>query len=262
MNLQEEIEYYCNNRGTENRKYAMECFERFKSKLNSGDLRAATKVDGQWRVHSWVKQGIMLGFRLGVLHDYSINENFVFLDKHTFPPKKFTIDSGVRIVPGGTAVRDGNFVARGVTLLPPCYINEGTYIDEDTIIESHVLIGSCAQIGKSVHIGAGTQIGGGLEPVGTLPVIIEDEVVIGGNCGIYDGTVVGRGALLAPGTILTGSIPVYDTVRGQIYEKSGDTSLTIPAGAVVVPGSRPIESGAGRDWGLSLYAPIIVRYHS
>jgi 2,3,4,5-tetrahydropyridine-2,6-dicarboxylate N-succinyltransferase len=260
MNLQEEIEYYWNNRGTENRKYAMECFERFKSRLNFGELRAAIKDNGEWKVQPWVKQGILLGFRLGVLHDYSINENFIFLDKHTFPPKKFTIDSGVWIVPGGTAVRDSSYIARGVSLLPPSYINVGAYIDEDTIIDSHVLVGACAQIGTGVRIGAGTQIGGALEPIGELPVIIEDKVIIGGNCGVYEGVVVGHGSMLTPGTVLTSSMSVYDTARGQVYEKSGEGPLIIPPGAVVVPGSRPIESGPGKDWELSLYTPIIIKY--
>ncbi|MEW6732395.1 MAG: 2,3,4,5-tetrahydropyridine-2,6-dicarboxylate N-succinyltransferase [Acidobacteriota bacterium] len=273
MNLQEEIEYYCDNLGpenrkyeiecfgsTQNRKYALECFERFKSKLNSGELRAAVKVDDRWVVQSWVKRGILLGFRLGVMHDYSINDNFSYYDKHTFPPKKIPQDAGVRIVPGGTLLRDGCYVAHGVTLMPPCYVNVGAYIDENTMIDSHALVGSCAQVGKQVHVSAAAQIGGVLEPIGAMPVIIEDDVFIGGNCGIYEGTIVSKGAVLAAGTVLTGSTRVYDVVRGQIYEKNKDTPLVIPPGAVVVPGSRPIQSGHGKEWELSLYTPVIIKY--
>jgi 2,3,4,5-tetrahydropyridine-2-carboxylate N-succinyltransferase len=260
MNLQEEIEYYSNNHDTSNRKYAVECFERFKSKLNAGELRAAVKENGQWIVQSWVKLGILLGFRLGVMHDFSINEHFVYFDKHTYPTKKLSIDAGVRIVPGGTSVRDGCYISRNVALMPPCYINVGAHIDEGTMIDSHALVGSCAQVGKNVHVSAAAQIGGVLEPVGAMPVIIEDNVFVGGNCGIYEGTIVSEGAVLAAGTILTSSTRVFDIVTGNIFEKRDEHPLVIPTGAVVVPGSRPAQSEIGRDWGIALYTPVIIKY--
>lgn len=259
MNLQEEIEHYYSDPG-ENRKYALECFERFKHKLNTGELRAAVKTEGGWHVQTWVKQGILLGFRLGVIHDYSINEHFHYFDKHTFPTKKLSPDMGVRVVPGGTTVRDGSYIGKGVTMMPPCYVNVGAYVDENSMIDSHALVGSCAQVGKNVHVSAAAQIGGVLEPVGAMPVIIEDNVFVGGNVGVYEGTIVCEGAVLASGTILTGSTRVYDIVRGEIYEKTAESPLTIPAGAVVVPGSRPIPSGKGQEWGLSLYTPVIIKY--
>jgi 2,3,4,5-tetrahydropyridine-2,6-dicarboxylate N-succinyltransferase len=260
MNLQEEIEYFWDNQGNGQRKHALECFERFKSKLNSGEVRAAVKKEGGWQVQAWVKQGILLGFRLGVMHDYSINEHFSFYDKHTYPTKKILPDAGVRIVPGGTTIRDGSYVSAGVTFMPPCYVNVGAYIGKSTMIDSHALVGSCAQVGENVHVSAAAQIGGVLEPVGALPVIIEDNVFIGGNCGVYEGTVVSEGAVLAAGTILTGSTRVYDIARGIILERKDDSPLTIPAGAVVVPGSRPVTSGIGGEWGISLYTPVIIKY--
>ncbi len=235
-------------------------FDEFKAQLNNGEARAAGRVDGNWRVNFWVKQGILLGFKLGRLENFSSNHLFRFYDKHTYPLKRITIDDGVRIVPGGSSIRDGCFIARGVTCMPPMYVNAGAYVDEGTMIDSHALVGSCAQVGKRVHISAAAQIGGVLEPIGSLPVIVEDDVLIGGNCGIYEGAIVRERAVLAAGTILTGGTPVYDLVRDTVYRKTPDAPLEIPAGAVVVPGSRAITKGKGAELGLSVYTPIIVKY--
>jgi 2,3,4,5-tetrahydropyridine-2-carboxylate N-succinyltransferase len=242
------------------RTEALKTFNEFKSLLNAGKVRAAEKVDGSWKLNSWVKKGILLGFRLGSLTDVSINENFRYFDKDTYPLKKLTLKDNVRAVPGGTAIRDGAFVAPTVVIMPPAYINVGAYIDEGTMIDSHALVGSCAQIGKRVHLSAGAQIGGVLEPVGEMPVIIEDDVVVGGNCGVYEGTIVRGRAVLGAGVILTGSTPVYDSVKQAIYRKSKDGPVEIPEGALVVPGSRPLNSQFGAEHHLSLYAPIIVKY--
>jgi 2,3,4,5-tetrahydropyridine-2-carboxylate N-succinyltransferase len=235
-------------------------FDEFKQKLNTGEVRAAEKIDGQWRVNIWVKRGILLGFRLGHMANFSTGHQFRYYDKHTYPLKRITADDGVRIVPGGSSIRDGCYIGRGVTCMPPMYINAGAYVDDGTMIDSHALVGSCAQVGKRVHISAGAQIGGVLEPIGEMPVIIEDDVLVGGNCGVYEGAIVREGAVLAAGTILTGGTPVYDLVRGQVYKKTADGPLEIPAGAVVVAGSRAIASGHGAQLGLSLYTPIIVKY--
>src|SRR5687768_4693015 len=235
-------------------------FNEFKAKLNTGEARAAEKVAGNWRVNLWVKQGILLGFKLGRIENFSINDNFRFFDKHTYPLKPIAADDGVRIVPGGSSIRDGCFIARGVTCMPPMYVNAGAFVDEGTMIDSHALVGSCAQIGKRVHLSAAAQIGGVLEPIGQLPVIIEDDVLVGGNCGVYEGTIVRERAVLASGTVLTGSTPVYDLVRGEIYQRSADGPLEVPAGAVVVPGARAVNNERGRSWGLSLYAAVIVKY--
>ncbi|MGH8245167.1 MAG: 2,3,4,5-tetrahydropyridine-2,6-dicarboxylate N-succinyltransferase, partial [Gammaproteobacteria bacterium] len=217
-----------------------------------------------WRANAWVKKGILIGFRAGAVKEMSLpfsnDGHWTFFDKHTFPLKRFDASSGVRIVPGGSSVRDGCFVGRGVTCMPPMYINVGAYVDEGTMVDSHALVGSCAQVGKRVHLSAGAQVGGVLEPVGALPVIVEDEVLVGGNCGIYEGTVVKRRAVLGAGTILTGATPVYDLVRGTIHRRQGDRPLVIPEEAVVVPGSRAVSSGLGREWQLSLYTPVIVKY--
>jgi 2,3,4,5-tetrahydropyridine-2,6-dicarboxylate N-succinyltransferase len=235
-------------------------FDEFKARLNSGEARAAEKIDGKWQVNLWVKQGILLGFKLGRIEDFSVNDNFRFFDKHTYPLKPVTANDGVRIVPGGSSIRDGCFMARGVTCMPPMYVNAGAYVDEGTMIDSHALVGSCAQIGKRVHISAAAQIGGVLEPIGQVPVIIEDDVLIGGNCGVYEGAIVHERAVLAAGTILTGGTPVYDLVNDTFYRKTDETPLEIPAGAVVVPGSRAITKGRGTELGLSIYTPIIVKY--
>jgi 2,3,4,5-tetrahydropyridine-2-carboxylate N-succinyltransferase len=235
-------------------------FESFKRALNSGEVRAASPEGGVWRVHSWVKQGILLGFRMGTLADFSIDDNFRYFDKRTFPLKQLEIRDGVRVVPGGSAIRDGVHLGTGVTCMPPMYINVGAFVDDGTMIDSHALVGSCAQVGKRVHVSAGSQIGGVLEPVGALPVIIEDDVLIGGNCGVYEGTIVREGAVLGAGTILTAATPVYDLVEGRIYRKEADRPLEIPARAVVVPGSRSVAQEWGRELGLSVYTPVIVKY--
>ena len=239
-------------------------FQRFKDALNAGTARAAEPDPGSpngWRVNAWVKKGILVGFRMGSIVEmgpYPTPQPF--LDKSTYPVKTIRKEQGVRIVPGGSSIRDGSFVACGVVCMPPMFINVGAYVAEGTMVDSHALVGSCAQVGKSCHISAGAQIGGVIEPVGALPVIIEDEVMIGGNCGIYEGTVVKRRAVLGTGTILNGSTPVYDLVRDTVYAADGDEPLVIPEQAIVVPGSREIKHPAGRKWGLSLYAAVIVKY--
>lgn len=241
---------------------AREVFDDFKAALNRGEVRAAERSDdGTWRANKWVKQGILLGFRIGALKNMSpADGNLRFFDKDTYPVRELTVEHKVRIVPGGSSIRDGAFVAPGVVCMPPMYVNAGAYIDEGTMIDSHALVGSCGQIGKRVHLSAAAQIGGVLEPVGALPVIIEDDVLIGGNCGVYEGTIVREGAVLAAGTILTGSTPVFDLVHGKIYRRDGERPLEIPARAIVVPGSRAVTTEQGREWGLSLYAPVIVKY--
>jgi 2,3,4,5-tetrahydropyridine-2-carboxylate N-succinyltransferase len=241
-------------------KEAMSIFEDFKNMLNTGKARAAEKRGEEWVVNPWVKKGILLGFRIGKLEKMSIDRNFVFFDKHTFPLKKITIDNAVRIVPGGSSIRDGCYIGKNVTFMPPMYINVGAYVDSGTMIDSHALVGSCAQIGKNVHLSAASQIGGVLEPIGSLPVIIEDDVLIGGNCGIYEGTIVRVGAVIGAGTILTGSTPVYDIIKDRIYRRTQEKPLEIPENAVVIPGSRPITRGRGQELGLSIYTPIIVKY--
>jgi 2,3,4,5-tetrahydropyridine-2-carboxylate N-succinyltransferase len=239
-------------------------FNEFKELLNTGEVRAAEPDDKQpsgWRVNAWVKKGILAGFRLGGIADMSIDSGkWPFFDKSTYPLKSLNSDSGVRLVPGGSSIRDGCYVARGVTCMPPMFINAGAYVDEGTMVDSHALIGSCAQVGKRVHISAASQIGGVLEPVGAMPVIVEDDVLVGGNCGVYEGTVVKRRAVLGTGTILNRSTPVYDLVRGVVRRASEDQPLVIPPEAVVVAGSRAIASGPGKDWGISLYTPVIVKY--
>ena len=232
--------------------------------LNQGALRAAERDGSEptgWRVNSWVKKGILLGFRMGGIIDMSPKDGpFQFFDKSTYSLKTFTAADGIRIVPGGSSVRDGCYLGRGVTCMPPMYINVGAYVDDGTMIDSHALIGSCAQIGRNCHISAATQIGGVLEPVGALPVIIEDDVLAGGNCGVYEGTVVKQRAVLGSGTILNRSTPIYDLVRETVHRATDDTPLVVPAEAVVVAGSRRITSGPGKEWGISLYTPVIVKY--
>jgi len=239
-------------------------FRDFKAALNRGEIRAAepdASTKSGWRANAWVKKGILIGFRMGAIADMSIDAaKQPFFDKSTYPVKHFTAASGVRIVPGGSSIRDGCFVGKGVTCMPPMYINAGTWIGDGTMIDSHALVGSCAQVGKNCHISAAAQIGGVLEPVGALPVIIEDDVLVGGNCGVYEGTVVKRRAVLGSGTILTRSTPVYDLVRGEVYAATEADPLVIPEDAVVVAGSRAITRGPGKDWGISLYTPVIVKY--
>ena len=239
-------------------------FQRFKQALNAGEVRSAEpdlEARSGWRVNAWVKKGVLLGFRMGAVVDMSVDAaRQPYLDKATFPVKQFSTRDGVRIVPGGSSIRDGCFVGRGVTCMPPMYINVGAWVGDGTMIDSHALVGSCAQIGKNCHISAAAQIGGVLEPVGALPVIIEDDVLVGGNCGVYEGTVVKRRAVLGSGTILTRSTPVYDIVRGEVYSATDDEPLMIPEDAVVVAGSRTIAHGPGKAWGVSLYTPVIVKY--
>ena len=262
MELQHQIEeFFSGELDGARRAQALSVFAEFKHALNEGRIRAASReTDGKWTVHQWVKRGILLGFRLGAIKDYSIDENFRYFDKDTYPTRKLTAVDGVRIVPGGTSIRDGAHLGSGVTLMPPAYVNVGAFVDEGTMIDSHALIGSCAQVGKRCHVSAAAQVGGVLEPVGALPVIIEDEVLIGGNCGVYEGAIVRERAILASGVVLTGSTPLYDAVKGEIHRREEGRPLEVPAGAVVVPGTRALTVGPGKDWGLSVYTPIIVKY--
>lgn len=261
MPLREQIEALATRESGQFSREDRTVFEEFKQALNRGEVRAAEKsADGKWIVNSWVKQGLLLGFRMGAIVDVSTGDSFKFFDKDTYPTRPTTIDDNVRIVPGGSTIRDGAYIAPGVVCMPPMFVNAGAYIDGGTMIDSHALVGSCAQIGRRVHISAAAQIGGVLEPVGAVPVIIEDDVLVGGNCGVYEGAIVRERAVLASGTILTGSTPVYDLVRGEVYQRTADGPLEIPVGAVVVPGSRAVTTERGRAWGLSLYAAIIVKY--
>jgi len=236
-------------------------FFNFRAALTRGAIRAAEKVDGNWVVQGWVKQGILLGFRLGELQQMSDGDVLSFIDKDTFPARRLTVADRVRLVPGGSSIREGAYVAPSVVCMPPMFINVGAYVDEGTMIDSHALVGSCAQLGKRVHLSAAAQVGGVLEPINAAPVIIEDDVLIGGNSGVYEGTLVRARAVLGAGTILTRSTPLYDLVRGELYRASQDRPLEVPEGAVVVPGSRAVAKGKGKsDWNLSLYTPVIVKY--
>src|ERR1700704_1054131 len=261
MQLREQIEALA---AQPNREFTGEdraTFDEFKRALNRGEIRAAERTpDGEWRANSWVKQGILLGFRMGSTIDMSADRGLRFFDKDTFPLRPMTVEDNVRIVPGGSSIRDGAYIAPGVVCMPPMFVNAGAYVDEGTMIDSHALVGSCAQIGKRVHLSAAAQIGGVLEPAGAMPVIIEDDVIVGGNCGVYEGAIVRERAVLASGVIITGSTPVFDLVREQMYRRTDDAPLEIPAGAVVVPGARAVQSAKGREWGLSLYTPVIVKY--
>lgn len=239
---------------------ARRAFSDLRAELTAGRVRAAEKQDGRWRVNAWVKKGILLGFRLGELEEMGGAGALSFVDKSTFPARRFAASDNIRVVPGGSSVRQGAYLAPGVICMPPMYVNAGAYVDQATLIDSHALVGSCAQIGKRVHLSAAAQIGGVLEPVNASPVIIEDDVLVGGNCGVYEGTQVRSGAVLGAGTILTRSTPVYDIVREQVYRSSPDGPLVIPENAVVVPGSRAITKGKAAEWGLSLYTPVIVKY--
>ncbi len=241
---------------------AMRAFLLLRAALESGEARAASPDAGSpsgWRVNAWVKRGILLGFRLGVLEEFPAAA-LSFVDKDTFPVRHFGSGDGVRVVPGGSSVRAGAYVARSVVCMPPMYINAGAFVDEGTMVDSHALVGSCAQVGKRVHLSAAAQIGGVLEPVNANPVVIEDDVLVGGNSGVYEGTIVRNGAVLAAGVILTRGTPVFDLVNGTILRASEELPLIIPENAVVVPGSRAVSKGKGREWGLSLYAPVIVKY--
>lgn len=239
---------------------ARKTFVAFREELTRGRIRAAEKTNGQWKVNVWVKEGILLGFRIGHLVRMGSDSCLPFVDKDTFPVRKFEVDERIRVVPGGSSVREGAYVAASVICMPPMFINVGAYVDEGTLVDSHALIGSCAQIGKRVHVSAAAQIGGVIEPVNAAPVIIEDDVLIGGNCGVYEGALVRERAVLGAGTILTRSTPIYDLVRGKIYRGSADQPLEVPPAAVVVPGTRAVTKGKGPEWNLSLYAPVIVKY--
>jgi 2,3,4,5-tetrahydropyridine-2-carboxylate N-succinyltransferase len=262
MTLREEIEALFAAGPGADKERARDAFARLRRALSAGEVRAAepdaTQTTG-WRVNTWVKQGILLGFRCGDIADMS-GTALPFYDKDTMPLKRPGVAAGIRIVPGGSSIRDGAFVANGVICMPPMFINIGAYVGEGTLVDSHALVGSCAQIGRRVHISAAAQIGGVIEPVGAMPVIVEDDVLIGGNTGIYEGAVVRTRAVIAAGTVLTGSTPVYDLPKATIIKPQAGQPLVVPEGAVVVPGARAVTVGAGRDWGLSLATPVIVKY--
>jgi 2,3,4,5-tetrahydropyridine-2,6-dicarboxylate N-succinyltransferase len=265
--LQEEIErHFAAGAAAASDPAAMSAFIVLRAAVELGEVCAAepdASAPTGWRVNAWVKKGILLGFRLGALEETTAG-CLSFVDKHTYPVRLFSASDGVRVVPGGSSVRAGAYMARGVVCMPPMYINAGAYVDEGTMVDSHALVGSCAQIGRRVHLSAAAQIGGVLEPVNASPVIIEDDVLVGGNCGVYEGTVVRKGAVLAAGTILTRGTPVFDLVKGEVLRASGDRPLVVPENAVVVPGTRAVAKGKGHPksegWGLSLYAPVIVKY--
>jgi 2,3,4,5-tetrahydropyridine-2-carboxylate N-succinyltransferase len=244
---------------------ARRIFSGFRAALTRGEIRAAERIAAPtggslWVTNAWVKQGILLGFRLGELKEMSDGDVLSFVDKDTFPARRLTLADRVRLVPGGSSIREGAYVAPSVICMPPMFINVGAYVDEGSMIDSHALVGSCAQIGKRVHVSAASQIGGVLEPINAAPVIIEDDVLVGGNCGVYEGTLVRARAVLGAGTILTRSTPLYDLVRGEVYRTTTDQPLTVPENAVVVPGSRAVKKGKGAEWNLSLYTPVIVKY--
>ena len=265
--LKQSIErHFANGAAAASDPAAKEAFLSLRAALEAGEARAAEPDESSptgWRVIAWVKQGILLGFRIGVL-EASPSDGLSFVDRDTFPIRRFGAGDGVRIVPGGSSIRAGAYVARGVICVPPMYVNAGAYVDEGALVDSHALVGSCAQIGKRVHLSAAAQIGGVLEPVNASPVIIEDDVLVGGNAGVYEGTIVRKGAVLAAGTILTRGTPVFDLVNGTVLRATAEIPLVIPEKAVVVPGSRAVTKGKGHPnadaWGLSLYAPVIVKY--
>jgi 2,3,4,5-tetrahydropyridine-2-carboxylate N-succinyltransferase len=289
MNLQTRIEdLYARETADFSEEY-FRAFDELKTALNEGRVRAAEPDPSSptgWKVNTWVKKGILLGFRIGRIVEMEVAPAFraaraglkpgateerqrqtadvalqgQFRDKHTYPLKQIPPDRNIRIVPGGSSIRDGCYIGQGVVCMPPMYVNVGAYVDDGTMIDSHALVGSCAQVGKRVHISAAAQIGGVLEPIGAMPVVIEDDVLVGGNCGVYEGTIVGKEAVLAAGTILTGSTPVYDLVRDAVYRREGEKPLMIPAGAVVVPGARAVTKGRGKELGISLYTLVIIKY--
>ncbi|HMD70949.1 MAG TPA: 2,3,4,5-tetrahydropyridine-2,6-dicarboxylate N-succinyltransferase [Bryobacteraceae bacterium] len=260
--LQPEIEQLYDQPPAEYTRAHLNLFDEFKAALNEGRVRAAEpdeKSPTGWRVNAWVKKGILLGFRMGEVVSMGYSR-MPFFDKSTYPLREIALSAGVRVVPGGSSIRDGCYLGKSVTCMPPMFINVGAWVDDGTMVDSHALVGSCAQIGRRVHISAASQIGGVLEPVGALPVIVEDDVLVGGNCGIYEGTVVKRRAVLGTGTILNRSTPVYDLVRGAVHKATEETPLVIPEGAVIVSGARAVTGGPGRDWGISIYTPVVVKY--
>jgi 2,3,4,5-tetrahydropyridine-2,6-dicarboxylate N-succinyltransferase len=262
--LRERIESLVAAGPAADRGEARTAFAELRQALSAGEVRAAepdAASPGGWQVNAWVKQGILLGFRYGDIADVSMDHGRVpFYDKDTLPLKKPGLAAGVRIVPGGSSIRDGAYLARGVICMPPMYINIGAWVGEGTLIDSHALVGSCAQVGARVHLSAAAQIGGVIEPVGALPVIVEDDVLVGGNAGIFEGAVIKTRAVIGAGVVLTGSTPVYDLVKGEIVRPAGDRPLVVPSGAVVVPGARTVTGGRGPEWGLSLATPVIVKY--
>ena len=242
---------------------AMTAFLELRGALEAGQLRSAEPDAASpmgWRVNAWVKRGILLGFRLGQMVAMGSEGGLSFVDKGTYPARRFSADEGIRVVAGGSSVRAGAHVAKGVIIVPPAYVNVGAFVDEGAMVDSHALVGSCAQIGKRVHLSAAAQIGGVLEPVNASPVIIEDDVLVGGNTGVYEGTIVRKKAVLAAGTVLTRGTPVYDLVNGTVLKATAEMPLIIPENAVVVAGSRAISKGKGAEWGLSVYTPVIVKY--
>jgi len=247
-------------KSTTDRTEAVKTIGLFLAELERGSIRAATRdADGIWTAETWVKEGILAAFRFGVLTEFA-SGSLSFVDKDTIPARRFKVQDGIRIVPGGSSIRRGSYIGKGVVMMPPAYVNIGAFVDDETMIDSHALVGSCAQIGKRVHLSAGAQIGGVLEPVGNLPVVIEDDVVVGGNSGIYEGTIVRSRAVIGAGVVLTASTPVYDSVRGQIYRRSAGRPLEIPFAAVVIPGARPLKGSFGEQHGLHIATPIIVKY--
>jgi 2,3,4,5-tetrahydropyridine-2-carboxylate N-succinyltransferase len=264
VNLEQEVTRHVAAGASADRDAVRAAFARLREALSSGQVRAAEPDPSSpigWRVNAWVKQGILLGFKFGDIADVSADHGrWPFYDKDTLPLKKPGVAAGVRIVPGGSTVRDGAYLGPGVICMPPMYINIGAYVGEHSLIDSHALVGSCAQVGARVHVSAGAQIGGVIEPVGALPVIVEDEALIGGNTGVYEGAIVKARAVIGAGTVLTGSTPVYDLVRGEIIKPTAERPLVVPEGAVVVPGARAVTGGKGPEWGLSLATPVIVKY--
>jgi 2,3,4,5-tetrahydropyridine-2,6-dicarboxylate N-succinyltransferase len=230
------------------------------TELEKGNVRAAARDDmGVWHAQPWVKEGILAAFRFGILAEFA-SGSLSFVDKDTIPARRFKVQDGVRIVPGGSSIRRGAYIGKGVVMMPPAFVNVGAYVDEESMIDSHALVGSCAQIGKRVHLSAGAQIGGVLEPIGNLPVVIEDDVIVGGNCGIYEGTIVRSRAVIGAGVVITASTPVYDVVRGQIYRRTTEQPLEIPFGAVVIPGTRKMKGDFAAEHNLQVATPMIVKY--
>jgi len=258
--LREKIEHLSDLKSSDYPEDSMETFLEFRNLLGQGKIRSAEYIEGEWKVNIWVKKGILLGFKLGKLVDYSENKSFRYFDKDTFPLKNLSIDDGIRIVPGGTSIREGAYVAKGVVIMPPAYINVGAYVGEDTMIDSHALVGSCAQIGKNVHISAGTQIGGVLEPVRALPVIIEDNVILGGNSGVYEGTIVHSGAVISAGLVLTSATRIYDLVNEIVISSNDQGVIELPENAVVVPGVRKKDGKFAEKHNISIYSPVIIKY--
>lgn len=259
INITELKKEYEEVAGSSDPEKSLNLFYKVRNLLEKGELRVAHRAETGWLINTWVKSVILWGFKYGILTEYG-GSPLSFHDKNTYPVRSFTPTDNIRVVPGGTSVRSGAYVAAGTVIMPPSYINTGAYIDSGCMIDSHALVGSCAQIGKNVHISAGTQVGGVLEPVNAMPVIIEDNVFVGGNCGIYEGTILGENAVIGTGVILNGSTPLFDNTTGEFLRKSESVSLRVPEGAVVVAGSRPVRNGYGSDQGIHLYCPVIIKY--